>query len=58
MKQENLFFVSENNIQLTSTLQKTIHEIMHSKLMGNYSDIYVESKILECITSFLVLVGK
>lgn len=55
MKQENLFFMSENNIQLTSTLQKTIHEIMHSKLMGNYSDIYVESKILECITSFLVL---
>ena len=28
---------------------------MHSKLMGNYSDIYIESKILECITSFLLL---
>ena len=55
MKQENLFFMSENNIQLTSTLQKIIHEIMHSKLMGNYSDIYIESKILECITSFLLL---
>lgn len=55
MKQENLLFMSENNIQLTSTLQKIVHEIMCSKLMGNYSDIYIESKILECITLFLPL---
>ena len=47
--------MSENNIQLTSTLQKIVHEIMRSKLMGNYSDIYIESKILECITLFLPL---
>lgn len=55
MKQEKLFFISDRNIQLNYALQKIIQEIMHSKLIGNYSDIYIESKILECITSFLIL---